>query len=169
MSRCTVCQTELTVDYLCPYCGYDAASLTSDADQSNRHKGNVLAKLQEISIEAGIFKYNESNQALENHGTKSLFDTGLTGVACSQSFVQSKEWVAHFTGKTEVTVNYLFNGKKRAVSAEISPEACEGLWFLYLHINEQLKLDIGLSVVPVKGDGVPVRKLLATVPFDLSD
>ena len=165
--NCKVCNTELNADYVCPYCGYDDAILTMDLDYSAEHKNGLLKKIEKISISADIFKYNESKNILEKTGTRSLFKQDLDGLTCYKGIAKSDEWIAHFDGSAYITVNYTFGGTKKSVTTSITPDAGEGLWYLGLHINEELRLEVGLCVVPVSGKSSPGYMQLATVDLDL--
>ena len=167
MIKCKVCKTELTADYYCPYCGYDAASLTSDADYSEEYKTEILQKLKDITISADTYKYNETKNSFEKIGSKSLFSAGIDGIRCSKSIVKSDEWIAHFDGEAELTVTYVFGGRKKTVKAKIAPGDHEGIWYLGLRINENLRLEIGLCVVPVDGKASPKSYLLNSAELDL--
>ncbi len=169
VDRCRVCNSGLSQKHSrCPYCGYgNKVILTVSNDDSLSHREEVLGKIKKISISADIFRYNENKNGFEKTGTKSLFKQSLDGLTCYKSIVKSDEWIAHFDGAADIVVNYTFGGAKESVSTSINPDAGEGLWYLALHINEELRLEVGLCVVPVGGKGSPSSVQLATVDLDL--
>lgn len=167
MNLCKVCHTELNEDYICPYCGYDGAILTLDSDNSISYKNTLIEKIDNISIKALKYGYSETENCMKNEGSVSIFENGLNGKKCYQSTALSKEWIAHFDEKTELTVNYTFEGKTKILQASVQPKECEGIWYLTLHINEELKLEIGLCVESVDGTTEISRQVLSTVPLDL--
>ena len=180
--KCKFCGTEIGAQF-CKYCGffnvYNFGGVAEDKAAIEKHKKSseyrasqmfhdvTLKNIKDISIFADAFKYNENKTALIKTGQKSLFDSNIDGIKCSNGIVKSNEWIAHFDGSADVTIHYTFGGTKKSVTAKISPEASEGLWYLTLHINEELRLEVGLCVAPVCGKGSSSSVQLATVDLDL--
>ena len=169
--KCRVCRTALTQKYSkCPYCGYgNKVILTVSNDDSEAYRQEILEKIKDISVTAERFRFSENKKGFEHIGSRSLFDSGLDGVKCSQNTVLSKEKLSHFDSEAKLMANYVFAGKKKSVQVRIAPRQNEGYWYLCLRINEKLKLEIGLYTTPINGKGNPRSELLAEVDLNLTE
>ena len=168
MAKCKVCQTELSADYQCPYCGYDAAVLTVSADYSSKHKERILSSIDNISVTLFEYKANLKEQSFEKTKNVSLFENNLNGKKCNSSIIKSKYWISHWNDQSKkIEIRYVFNGKQKKLNVALKPVQSEGLLYLGLHINENLRLDVSVCVEPIKKNGESKVILMNTVDLDL--
>lgn len=165
-ANCRVCNSELIKKYSkCPYCGYsNSVALTVSCDDSEEYRQNIIKKIKQISVEADKFKYSVDEGEIKEVGIIPLFENNLDGIKCSQKLVKSKEWIAHFD-KEEFIVRYTFGDINKAVEVYVQAEEWEGIWHLAIRLNEELRLEVGLYIEPISGEGRV--EILDTVDLDL--
>lgn len=179
MSICKCCG-HYNEGQLCEICGFiessfsDIASsesntleqLISEHKKSEEYRETVLSHTY-ISIKANCYRWNATvNQYEEQKGHVELFDPKLNGTACYVQPVFSKEWIAHSDGKNDIKVEYTFGKTKKQASVQAQFEPKEGIWYLGLHIDESLQLEVLLGVMPVGGNRITETKKLCTVDLD---
>ncbi len=181
MGKCKCCGHN-NEGQLCEYCGFiepsfsDIASsesntldlLIAEHKKSKEYRETVLSHTS-ISIMANRYQWNPTTNQYEQKGSIELYDPKPDGTTCFAQTVYSKEWIAHFEGKAEVKVHYSFGNQSKDTSAKLNLSPQEGIWYLGLHINESLQLEIWLRVKSVDGNQIVQDKLLDKVDLDFHE
>lgn len=180
MSYCKCCG-HIVDGQLCEICNFIEPSFSDIASsekntlehaitahkQTQAYKEGVLSNTV-ISMNAFQFQWNQKSSKYELMREMELFDRNLTGTKISQSIIRSNKWIAHFDGETLLNVKYVFAGKEKTIPVTISPKPSEGCWYPFIHINDDLRLEIGLIVAPVGETNKSRKELLTTVDLDFT-
>ncbi len=175
--KCVCCHSEFIVTddgLICDYCGFENFGTLNEAgkerelQRAERHRKSILGKLSGFSLKADSFIWNTETNNYKKTGSVDLFASDLNKVQCGQSIIRSNKWIAHFDGETLLNVKYVFAGKEKTIPVTISPKPSEGCWYPFIHINDDLQLEIGLIVVPVGEANKSRKELLATVDLDFT-
>jgi hypothetical protein len=165
--KCNVCGTELTKEYYCPYCGYDGAILTKESDYSEDYRNQLLNKIRNIALLADSFVYDTGSNVFEKDESCNLFKDDLHGTECYCRTCKSRTWVAHLEGKIRVTITYSFGNRKKELKTTIDLEKMEGIWFLGVRINQELRLELELCVLSPLNNDIEEVKRLNTIDLEL--
>ena len=144
--NCRVCKTELEKEYsACPYCGFvNAALMNPNADTNTAYRDDLLKKITDISVMAPRYRYDEEKKAFSLAGREKIYQSH--GVRCfDKRYISTDDkWIAHFEGTAEIDIAYTFDGTVRSVRAKLSVTPTEGLWYLALQIDKELRLNVYL-------------------------
>ena len=173
--ECNVCGTCIGLEK-CSYCGYINPDVLANENISDyvkrdaaKYRQDTLSKLRCLSIRANVYQWNAAANQYKQKGDVELFDSKLNGTDCFKAPKFSKEWIAHTEGQANITVEYTFGSTPKRVTAKVQFEPKEGIWYLGLHINESLRLEILLGVKPVDGDSITETKKLCTLDLDFHE
>jgi hypothetical protein len=137
----------------------------SEHKKSHSYRDAVLSHTV-FSIKANVYQWSDVSNRYEKQKDVELFDSNLNGTDYFNAPVFSKEWIAHSEGKADIKVEYTFGNAKKQAVAQVELELKEGIWYLGLHINESLQLEVLLGVMPVGGRRVTESRRLCTVNLD---
>lgn len=168
--KCRVCSTELRGKHTdCPYCGYgNAVVFTLSGDDSPQYRKKLLSSLQNISVQGKKFQYHAEQKVFREIPGGAIFREGLSGTDCAGSIVLSSEWIAHLEGPTDLRITYEVGGKKKETVVPVSLSDREGLWYLGLRINQDLRLELYLNIVKSGGSSVVNRVKLKSADLDFN-
>ena len=150
--NCRVCNTELEKEYTtCPYCGFaNSALLTPRADKSIAYRDELLLKITDISVTAPQYQYDEEKKVFRKIDSPKIYISD--GKKCFEKRYTSSsdKWIAHFEGDTKIIIDYTFDQVKKTARAKLHATPNEGIWYLVLHINEKLRLEVSLYAKTVQ-------------------
>ena len=166
---CKVCNSDLEIKYgVCTYCNYNnRLRFTAAEDEHKAYKESILNSISNVSIEVGVFKYDDSIKKMKKIGVEPLSSGKTNGKAIFLDPLFFEQWITHFVSDTDIVIKYKFDSVDKSTMATISHEEKEGIWYLGLLITDDLRMEVLLKVVSIEDPSSVDYFSLAKVNLDL--